>query len=114
MTLNINVNPSTLQVIKLKNVFICESSFKIFIDDRILFGIIVEFKIKNGNLNDSPKEEKQNILMKFVENFKSFPKLENLSITDNCIDANFVNNFMKKNYFNLTKLKLENFLKKII
>lgn len=52
--------------------------------------------------------------MKFVENFKSFPKLENLSIMDNCIDVNFVNNFMKKNYFNLTKLKLENFLKKII
>ena len=107
---SINVNPSTLQVIKLKNVFICDSAFNIFIDSKILFGNLVEFKLKNDNLNDSSKEKKQNILMKFVENFKSFPKLENLSITDNCIDVNFINNFMKKNYFNLTKLKLETLL----
>ena len=101
------INPSTLQVIKLKDMFICDSSFFIFIDNKISFDNLIEFKLKNDNIDESQKEEKQNILMKFVNNFKNFQKLKILSIMDRCIDKNFVNDFIKKNSLGLTKLKLE-------
>lgn len=101
------INPSTLQVIKIDNMFICDSSFKIFIDNKISFDNLIEFKLKNDNIDDSQKEEKQNILMKFVDNFKNFQKLKILSIMDRCIDKDFVNDFIKKNSLGLTKLKLQ-------
>jgi len=47
------INPSTLQVIKLKDMFICDSSFKIFIDNKISFDNLIEFELKNDNIDDS-------------------------------------------------------------
>jgi len=87
--------------------FICDSSFKIFIDNKISFDNLIEFELKNDNIDDSQKENKQSILMKFVDNFKNFQKLKILSIMDWCIDKNFVNDFIKKNSLSLTKLKLQ-------
>ena len=101
------INISILQVIKIKNMFICNSCFKIFIDKNISFDNLIEFELKNDNIDESKKEEKQNILIQFVDNFKNFKKLKIISILDRCIDINFVNDFIKKNTLNLTKLKLE-------
>ena len=101
------INISILQVIKIKNMFICNSCFKIFIDKNISFDNLIEFELKNDIIDESKKEEKQNILIQFVDNFKNFKKLKIISILDRCIDINFVNDFIKKNTLNLTKLKLE-------
>ena len=101
------INISILQVIKIKNMFICNSCFKIFIDKNISFDNLIEFELKNDNIDESKKEEKQNILIQFVDNFKNFKKLKIISILDRCIDINFVNDFIKKNTLNLIKLKLE-------
>ena len=101
----LNINTSTIQVIKIKDMSICNSSFKIFINNKISFDNLIEFELKNKE-NNSYKEEKQNILMKFVKNYNNYKKLKMITIIDMCIDENFINEFIKNNHFILTKLKL--------
>lgn len=101
-----HINTSTLQIIKLKNLFICNSSFKIFIDKKISFNNLTEFELKNKSDN-SEKKEKQNVLMKFVQNFNNYKKLKKITIIDLCVDRNFANEFIKNNNLVfLTKFKL--------
>ena len=104
----LNINTSTLQIIKLKDLFICNSSFKIFIDNKISFNNLTEFKLKN-KLDNSQKKEKQNVLIKFVKNLNNYKNLKKLTIIDLCIDENFAEEFIKNNKNNhliLYKLKL--------
>ena len=104
----LNINTSTLQIIKLKDLFICNSSFKIFIDNKISFNNLTEFKLKNRTDN-SQKKEKQNVLIKFVKNLNNYKNLKKLTIIDLCIDENFAEEFIKNNKNNhliLNKLKL--------
>ena len=101
------INPTKLKILIIKDMNITNSSFSIFIDKNISFDNLIQFKLKNENINKKNEKEGSNILLKFAENLNNFKKLKILSIMDKCIDGNFVKQFIEKIPFNLTKLVLE-------